>query len=217
MLIVVSWGNVFISPFYTKTKFESTPTAQKRFTDHYSDICLDWHEIHKLPFKVLVDTKSREFQYKSLNRYLITNSFLNRIGLITSPLCTFCEQENESLEHLFIICPYTTSFWLDFICWCNKIDIDLKELSNTDILLGIWQRKEDFLLLNHLLILAKQHTYECSKKCTHPSFGVFTNKINYIFRLEWQITKWRKLKWRKYSLYKALFENGTVLSFLPQR
>ena len=99
--------------------------------------------------------------------------------MITSPLCTFCEQENESLEHLFITCTYTTSFWLDFICWCKKIDIDLKELSNTDILLGIWQTKEDFLLLNHLLILAKQYIYECRKKM-HPSFlgpfGVFTNK-----------------------------------------
>ena len=150
-----------------RTKFESTPTAQKRFTDHYSNICLDWHEIYKLPFKVLVDTKSREFQYKILNRYLITNSFLNRIGLITSTLCTFCEQENESREHLFIT---RVSGWTSFvrvtkrlISWCNKIDIDLKELSNTRIPLGIWQRKEDFLLLNHLLILAKQYIYECRK------------------------------------------------------
>ena len=166
------------------------PTAQKRFTDHYSSICLDWHKIYKLPFKVLVDTKSWEFQYKTLNSYLITNLFLNRIGLITSPLR---EQENKSFEHLIITCPHTMSFWLDFICWCEKIDIDLKELSNTKyVLLGIWKRKEDFLLLNHLLILAKQYIYEYHKKCTHPSFKIFTNKINYVYRLEWQITKSNK-------------------------
>ena len=175
-----------------RAKFERTPTAEKKFTDLYSGKCLDWHEINKLPFKILVDTKSREFQYKILNRYLVTNSFLCKIGLITSPLCTFCEQENESLEHLFITCSYTTSFWLDFICWCKKINIDLDKLSNTDILLGIWQRKEDFLLLNHLVILAKQYIYDCRQKGIHPSFRIFTNKINYVYRLEWKTTKSNK-------------------------
>ena len=61
---------------------------------------LDWHDIYKLPFNVLIDTKSREFQYRILNRYLTTNSFLHKIGLANSPLCTFCKQESESLEHL---------------------------------------------------------------------------------------------------------------------
>ena len=65
----------------------------------------------------------------------------------------------------------------------------INELSNTDILLGIWQRKEDFLLLNHLVILAKQHIYDCCQKGIHPSFRIFTNKINYVYRFEWQITK----------------------------
>ena len=108
---------------------------------------------------------------------------------------------------LFITCSYATSFWLDFICWCKKINIDLEELSNTDILLGIWQRKDDFLLLNHLVILAKQYIYDCRQKGTHPSFRIFTNKINYVYRLEWQITRSNKnesshkLKWKKYRLY----------------
>ena len=66
---------------------------------------------------------------------------------------------------------------------------------------------EDFLLLNHLAILAKQYIYECRQKCAHPSFRIFTNKINYVYRLEWQITKLNKnesshkLNWKKYRLY----------------
>ena len=61
---------------------------------------LGWKEIYNLPFKVVNETKSREFQYKILNRYLTTNAFLHKIGLIASPLCTFCGAESESLEHL---------------------------------------------------------------------------------------------------------------------
>ena len=69
-----------------RSKYETTPTAQSKFAEHYSSVNLDWQEIYNLPFKVVIDTKSREFQYKILNRYLTTNSFLHKIGLIASPL-----------------------------------------------------------------------------------------------------------------------------------
>ena len=47
------------------------------------------------------------------------------------------------------------------------------DLSDSDILFGFWQRKEDYLFINHMLVLAKQHIYECRNKCTYPSFTVF--------------------------------------------
>ena len=102
-----------------------------------------------------VDTKSREFQYRILNRYLTTNSFLYKIGLANSPLCTFCKQESESLEHLLIICSCTKSFWSDFITWSNQLNIFLRDLPDSDILVGLCQRKEDYLFINHILNLAK--------------------------------------------------------------
>ena len=97
-----------------------------------------------------------EFQYKILNRYLTTNAFLHKIGLIASPLCTFCGAESESLEHLLITCPFSNDFWLDFIRWCRNVNIVLDGLSNIDKLFGIWNREGDFLLLNHLLFVAKK-------------------------------------------------------------
>ena len=126
---------------------KTRPTAQARFEEQFPDICLDWHDIYKLPFNVVIDTKSREFQYRILNRYLTTSSFLHKIGLANSPLCTFCKQESESLEHLLIICSCTKSFWSDFITWSNQLNISLRDLSDSDILFGFWQRKEDYLLI----------------------------------------------------------------------
>ena len=103
-----------------RSKYETTPTAQAKYTEQYPNVCLEWKEIYNFPFKVLNDTKSREFQYKILHRYLTTNAFLHKIGLIASPLCIFCGAESESLEHLMITCPFTDDFWLDFICWCRN-------------------------------------------------------------------------------------------------
>ena len=38
------------------------------------------------------------------------------------------------------------------------------QLSNSDILFGFWQRKENYLFINLMLVLAKQYIYECRNK-----------------------------------------------------
>ena len=159
-----------------RARYETRPTAQERFEKQFPDICLDWHDIYKMPFNVLIDTKSREFQYGILNGYLTTNSFLYKIGLANSPLCTFCKHESESLEHLFITSSFT---------WSNQLNIILRDLSESDIRFGFWQRKEGYLFINRMLAFAKQHIYECCNKGTSPSFNFFfLNKVSYVHQLE---------------------------------
>ena len=45
-----------------------------------------------------LDTKSREFQYKLLNRFIATSAFLHKIGIVSSSLCSLCDVANETLE-----------------------------------------------------------------------------------------------------------------------
>ena len=69
-------------------------------------------------FIVFLDTKTREFQYKILNRYPVTNTFLKKIGKIDFSVHTFCGVLNESLEQLFMTCHYfTTLLWKELIAW----------------------------------------------------------------------------------------------------
>ena len=55
-----------------KSKVSTTPTAQQRYTDFFSEHPLEWKEIYSLPFKVALGTKLRKFQYKILHRFLTT-------------------------------------------------------------------------------------------------------------------------------------------------
>jgi tRNA(Ile2) C34 agmatinyltransferase TiaS len=64
-----------------------------------------------MPFKCVLDTKIREFQYKILNRIVFTNSLLHKIGKKESPLCPFCSSEEETLGQLFFRCMVVESFW----------------------------------------------------------------------------------------------------------
>ena len=66
------------------------PTAQSKFDSLYciSNV-LDWKNIYQLPGRVTLDTRTRAFQYKILNRILYTNSVSYKMKLIPSPLCPF--------------------------------------------------------------------------------------------------------------------------------
>ena len=108
------------------SQFVTPPTAQLRYNENFNTVCLDWKEIYSLPFKVSLDTKSREFQYKILNRYLTTNTYLKRIGKIDSSACSFCGTTDESLEHPLVTCQFTEIMWEDLISWCNNQNIKLK-------------------------------------------------------------------------------------------
>ena len=72
-----------------------------------------------------MDSRSREFQFKVLHRYLAMNiKFLHKIGLVPSFLCTlknFYKRESESIEHLVIECDYSNKFWQDLIIITGSI------------------------------------------------------------------------------------------------
>ena len=179
------------------------PTAQLRYNESFDNVCLEWKEIYSLPFKVTLDTKSREFQYKVLNRYLVTNTFLKKIGKIDSSACSFCGVNDEFLEHLFVTCLFLATLWEELVMWCNNINIKVESLSAVDIIFGDWQRKEDFLLLNHIILIAKQYTYYCRINNSKSLFNVLLVRIKSVYLLECQIPTWKNkrqahsLKWGK--------------------
>ena len=80
------------------------PTAQSKFDSLYNiSNILDWKNIYQLPGRVTLDTRTRAFQYKILNRTLYTNSILYKMKLIPSPLCTFCGDHEASFGK---VCVY---------------------------------------------------------------------------------------------------------------
>ena len=112
------------------------PTAQKKYVEFFEKDYLNWKEIYSLPYQVALDTKSREFQYKLLHRYLATNDFLNKIGISSSPRCSLCDGADESHEHLFVSCQITQSFLAEVIKWCSNRGVVINHISAKDILLG---------------------------------------------------------------------------------
>ena len=166
----------------------TTPSAQKKYVCSFINDTLDWKEIYGLPHRVTSDTKLREFQYKLLNRYLVTNVFLNKIGVLPSPACSFCGKEDESLEHILISCNYAKEFWAEVIKWLCNLKVNINNLNNREILFGM-SNCEDEIFINHALLVAKQYLYSCRCKSTFPLIKVFKARLRKIETLELEVAK----------------------------
>ena len=202
--------NVLISKAVSKTIYKelrnriiTPPTAQLKYNILFeNDGELDWKKIYCLPHRVALDTKSREFQYKLLNRCLATNVLLSKVGIISSPLCSFCGEVDESLEHIFITCHYTKKFWAEVIKWMGHQNIQIKSLCHKDIMFGMTDEEDWFV--NHILLIAKKFIYSCRCNKVKPSIIAFKPQVKKIYQLEEKIAqfnnKWpiHQKKWGKY-------------------
>ena len=95
----------------------STPEVENIWKSQSKDLAIDWKKLYSLAFETTLDTKLREFQYKILNLIIFTNEKLHRFKMVDSPLCAFCNAEEESLEHLLYFCKVSTFFWKELLSW----------------------------------------------------------------------------------------------------
>ena len=61
-------------------------------------------QIFKRPHSIVVESYVKVFQYKVIKSILYTNTKLYKIGFRTNDLCTFCDNQPETLTHLFYHC-----------------------------------------------------------------------------------------------------------------
>ena len=161
--------------------------------------------VYSLPFRTTLESKLREFQYKILNNIVFTkyNDKLFRFGLSQSPNCTFCNEEPESLEHLLSRCKVSSEFWKQVLSWLKENNMVIESFNEIDLFLGIFEETEDFLIINHVMLLGKYYIYV--RKClgSLPSLRGFIARIRRVYNIELHIARERdKLtthlkKWEK--------------------
>ena len=95
------------------------------------------------------------FQFKFLRRKIATNDFLYKIGIKQTNSCSFCEEQNKTLVHLFWTCKYTQTFWKGMFEWISQNFKDLENVSPSwSPCFGLIDDVKD-LLFHHPLLIAR--------------------------------------------------------------
>ena len=121
--------------------------------------------------------KLRSFQFRIMQRSIVTNVLLYKWGLKDSPECAFCECEEETTIHLFARCLRVQVIWQK-----------LADLCEEEIILGTGITNNK--LVKSLLIVTKFYLYR--QKCLGKSIN-FMDLRGYILHIE-NIEKYLAIK-----------------------
>ena len=120
--------------------------------------------IFELPYKTSKESKYNWLQFHTFHRLIPTNKYLKKLKLTDSNLCTFCKLEAETIEHLFVDCPYVKEIW-DAVedMLLDRFNIPIA-LNKTNVLFGKFITCNTYKVENLLILILKQYIFTCKYK-----------------------------------------------------
>ena len=170
---------------YFALKKHDCPASVVKWEQHF-DVDLNWLWIFRKVIKTTLDPQLRWFQLRLLHRLLPTNRYLHVRKLADTALCSFCNNEDETIVHLFWECTYSQIFWTDVLKWitdncqhCNNLTLS-KEL----VIFGVKQNIVTDKVFDLIMLLAKFHIYKCKLQTAIPNKTAFVQQVKYRYIVE---------------------------------
>ena len=126
--------------------------------------------------------------------------FLFRIAL--SPLCSFCNTEEETVVHIFYSCVFAKNLWSDLKKSLESV-LHLPDLTPQSAIFGFFDIDPSiYLITNHLLLIFKFHVYS-ARSIKKVNIDILKRKIKKVQETEKNISQTNE---NKYAKYKKKFE-----------
>ncbi len=141
---------------------------------------------------------------KILHNIYVTNSYLSKF-LDIENICTFCNNEIESISHLFYQCSFSMNLWTKIeryvLCKTNiSVKIDYKSV------IVYFEHKNDKInsIVNLFILYGKFHIHKCRVLKIIPNFSRFSLEfVDYIKTLNFMNTSKSN---KTGDIYNELFE-----------
>ena len=160
----------------------STPT-QQYFKTFFPHLNLDWKLIYLLPQILTKNTSLRAFQYKALNNVLYLNFKLFQFKVSATSLCSYCNQHDETVQHLLTKCNNVISLWTEIKFYFAN-DVKLIEFCPQIAILGYTNTDDRCLITQNLILLIFKFYVYKSRGSGNLSFSAFSQKLVKIKNLE---------------------------------
>ena len=117
-----------------------------------------------------------------LHQTLANNEALYKWTLTESDLCSFCNEEIETIYHTYLECEITKLFWKKLKSYIySKLNVHIP-ITNQEIILGF--RGEDLATFNIIYLLAKKYLYQCRCKSTFPDIAAYKLQLQKLINTE---------------------------------
>ena len=134
------------------------------------DTILEFGKLHHNIFSITNMAKYRSFQYRLLQRSLVTNIQLHQWQIISSNLCSFCNLMKETVVHLLTQCDIVKELWQYVAAMLEKeYGFQNVKVNTKNILLNnIVEQKNS--VANFICLVTKQYIYRqrCLKQDPNP-------------------------------------------------
>ena len=116
------------------------------------------------PHLITVDSSTRYFQFKLSHNTLFLKSRLFHLNHVPDPLCSLCNNFNETPSHLFSKCLVVINLWNEVRAFFSP-SINFDPLTPKSAFLGLFSDNDDLhLSKNHILLIFKICIYKNREK-----------------------------------------------------
>ena len=151
----------------------------------FCDSLIDFRNEFRNIYKITNVTKYRSFQYRLLQRGLVTNIQLEKWNILTTNLCSFCKNVTETVVHLLCQCTVVRELWNDLSSYIqDRFGQVVLTFEAENILLNRICPYGRNHVANFICLITKQYIY--SQRCQGLSlhFPVLKGKIDQIQNIE---------------------------------
>ena len=187
---LIAKGNKKIQAVLSKS--EAVPTAISRWNEKYNDN-FNWEKIFQHCIMTTADVQLRWFQMRILHRLLPTEKYLHTCKIAGSPLCNFCNAEQQTIEHLLWKCTFIKPFWDSLL---NLLKQKCTHTNNLDfnetlIIFGVNNQTVTDSGLNKIILWAKFFIYKSKMQKVVPQFEAFITILKNRIMMEKYLAKVR--------------------------
>ena len=191
---------------------------QAEIGEHFAESIWQYADAHVKINKLTIATKFRSFQYRVIQRALVTNVQLYKWGIVSSNLCYFCQQQEETMLHLLVTCPIVNQLWCEMFQFIKEqFKVEVLDVSPKAIILNEIVLHKRYHVANFLCLIGKQYIY--SQKCLGQSLSFA--QLQSRFRCVESVEKYIAIKANKYASHERKWkgnvtQQGSIVDFVQE-
>ena len=132
------------------------------------------------------DIKLKWMQMRIVHRIIATNVVLKEMGIVESYNCGFCNEEKDSIEHMFWRCAQINEFWksLEELIKRKCVIANNLSLNENVVLFGIDENFITDSTFDLIILIAKHYIFNSKINKCKPTVTVFIKILKTRYNLE---------------------------------